>query len=225
MKTKLCIMPLGQTPRDDWAGPIQEIVGDSVEVIQRGCLDGLTYEEIVNLDQRPDDHMLATALPSAGGKRISFAKRHVLARMQDHLDALGEEGIDAVAVCCSEAWPTFEFKGHWIEVAKVMHDMVKGMDYKGPGVVFYHVEGQRQATIDRWTDFDNISFVYLEPGQSDEDREKIMQELEEAGVKFAVLDCFGFSRILKDEIQDRLNIPVYLPMTSLANAVREVYAP
>ena len=222
---KLCIMPLGQTPRDDWAGPLQEIVGDSVEIVQRGCLDGLTCQEILDLDRRADDHMMMTALPALGGKRVTFAKRHVLDRIQSHLNRLEKEGVDAVAMCCSEKWPTsYEFDGHWIEVFSIMHDMVTGMGYEGRGVIFYHVESQRQATVDRWTDVDDLSFVYLADDRSEDEHESIMQELEEAGVTYAVLDCFGFSRDLKNEILARLGIPVYLPLTCLGNAVREAYA-
>ena len=218
-------MPLGQTPRDDWLEPIQRLVGDSVEVVQHGCLDGLTYEDILALDQRPDDHMLMTALPAAGGKRVAFAKRHVLDRMQANLDTVTANGADMVAVCCSEKWPvSYQFDGKWIEVFSVMHDLVTGMGYKGKGVVFYHVEGQKQATIDRWTDVDGQDFVYLADGRTDEEHEAIMRDLKEVGYEYAVLDCFGFSLELREKIQDCLGIPTYLPLTSLANSVRAAYA-
>ena len=219
-------MPLGQSPRDDWAGPIQTIIGDSVEVVQCGCLDGLTCQEILDLDQREDDHMMMTVLPVLGGKRVAFAKRHVLDRIQGHLDRLEKESIDAVAVCCSEKWPTsYRFNGHWIEVFSIMHDMVTGMGYTGKGVVFYHVESQRQATIDRWDDVNELSFVYLADDRSESEHEAIMQDLEEDGTTYAVLDCFGFGLELKNEILARLGIPVYLPLTCLAHSVREAYAP
>ncbi len=224
MKPRLCIMPLGQTPRNDWLDPIQEIVGNRIEVIQHGCLDGLSHEEILELDQRPDDHMLFTALPAAGGKRVGFAKRHVLDRMQDNLDVVTAKGASMVAVCCSEKWPeSYDFDGHWIEVFSVMHDLVTGMSYRGRGVVFYHVAGQQQATVDRWADVEGLDFVYLEDGRTDLEHEEIMQLLEKAGYTYAVLDCFGFSLDLKDQIQHRLGLPVYLPLTSLANAVRAAY--
>ena len=224
MKPTLCIMPLGQTPRNDWLEPIQEIVGDGVEVIQHGCLDGLSHEEILELDQRPDDHMLVTALPAAGGRRVSFAKRHVLDRMQENLKVAAAKGADMVAVCCSEKWPVcYTFDGQWIEVFSVMHDLVTGMGYNGKGVVFYHVEGQKQATIDRWTDVEDQDFVYLADGRSDEEHEVIMRELEKVGYSYSVLDCFGFSPELRDRIQVRLGIPAYLPLTSLACAVRAAY--
>ncbi len=224
-KPTLCIMPLGQTPRNDWLDPIQRLVGDSVEVVQHGCLDGLSYEDILALDQRADDHMLATALPAAGGKRVTFAKRHVLDRMQENLDKVAAEGADIVAVCCSEKWPvSYTFDGQWIEVFSVMHDLVTGMGYKGKGAVFYHVEGQKQATIDRWADVEDQDFVYLADGRSDAEHEAIMQELEKAGYEYAVLDCFGFSLELREQIQERLGIPAYLPLTALANGVRAAYS-
>ena len=218
-------MPLGQTPRNDWLDPIQRLVGDSVEVVQHGCLDGLSYEDILALDQRADDHMLATALPAAGGKRVTFAKRHVLDRMQENLDKVAAEGADIVAVCCSEKWPvSYTFDGQWIEVFSVMHDLVTGMGYRGKGVVFYHVEGQKQATIDRWADVEDQDFIYLADGRSDAEHEAIMQELEKASYEYAVLDCFGFSLELRDQIQKRLGIPAYLPLTALANGVRAAYS-
>lgn len=218
-------MPLGQTPRNDWLEPIQRLVGDTVEVIQHGCLDGLSYEDILSLDQRPDDHMLMTALPASGGKKVTFAKRHVLDRMEKNLETVAAKGADMVAVCCSEKWPeSYTFGGRWIEVFSVMHDLVTGMGYKGKGVVFYHVKGQKQATIDRWADVEDQDFVYLDDARSEDEHEAIMRQLEETGYEYAVLDCFGFSLDLRDQIQKRLGIPAYLPLTALANGVRAAYA-
>lgn len=179
-----------------------------MDVVQRGCLDGLSYQEILELDQREDDHMLMTAIPAPVYKCVAFAKRHVLERIQGHLNELEKDGVNAVAVCCSEKRPaSYEFNGLWIEVFSVMHDMVTSLGYQGNGVVFYHVEGKRQATVDRWADVEGLSFVYLADGRSDDEQEEVMRSLEEDGVTYAVLDCFGFSSELKNEIQVQLNIP------------------
>ncbi len=156
--------------------------------------------------------------PVAGGSALPSGMSSTVCRKPQVAAA---KGADMVAVCCSEKWPVcYTFDGQWIEVFSVMHDLVTGMGYNGKGVVFYHVEGQKQATIDRWTDVEDQDFVYLADGRSDEEHEVIMRELEKVGYSYAVLDCFGFSPELRDRIQVRLGIPAYLPLTSLACAVR-----
>ena len=49
MKKKLGVITIGQSPRSDVVPEIIPYLGDNVEVIEAGALDGLTYEEMKNI--------------------------------------------------------------------------------------------------------------------------------------------------------------------------------
>ena len=52
---KIGAITVGQSPRVDLIPEIQPILGDSVEIIQAGALDGLSKEEIAKFVPRPGE--------------------------------------------------------------------------------------------------------------------------------------------------------------------------
>ena len=57
---KIGAITVGQTPRTDLIPEIAPILGDSIEIIQMGGLDGLTKEEIQTMTPAPGDHVLVS---------------------------------------------------------------------------------------------------------------------------------------------------------------------
>ena len=52
---KIGAITVGQTPRTDLIPEIAPILGDSIEIIQMGGLDGLTKEEIQTMTPAPGE--------------------------------------------------------------------------------------------------------------------------------------------------------------------------
>ena len=59
---KIGAITVGQSPRVDLIPEIQPILGDSVEIIQAGALDGLSKEEIAKFVPRPGENVLVSRL-------------------------------------------------------------------------------------------------------------------------------------------------------------------
>ena len=73
---KIGAITVGQTPRTDLIPEIAPILGDSIEIIQMGGLDGLTKEEIQAMTPAPGDHVLVSRLKD--GSSVSFGESHIL---------------------------------------------------------------------------------------------------------------------------------------------------
>ena len=72
---KIGAITVGQSPRVDLIPEIQPILGDSVEIIQTGALDGLSKEEIAKFVPRPGENVLVSRLTdgtSATFPRFAF---------------------------------------------------------------------------------------------------------------------------------------------------------
>ncbi len=90
MKRKLGTITIGQSPRDDVIPEMLPYLGENVEVIQAGALDGLTYEEILEFEPKEGDYVLVSKLRD--GRSVKFAEKHILPRLQNCIDKLEAEG-------------------------------------------------------------------------------------------------------------------------------------
>ena len=83
---KIGAITVGQSPRVDLIPEIQPILGDSVEIIQAGALDGLSKEEIAKFVPRPGENVLVSRLTD--GTSATFGESYILPRLQLCIDDL-----------------------------------------------------------------------------------------------------------------------------------------
>ena len=69
---KIGAITVGQSPRVDLIPEIQPILGDSVEIIQAGALDGLSKEEIAKFVPRPGENVLVSRLTDGTSENPTF---------------------------------------------------------------------------------------------------------------------------------------------------------
>ena len=63
---KVGAVTIGQSPRVDVMGDMKAILGEEVEVLEAGALDGLSMEEIEEMEPGEDDYVLVSRLQSGG---------------------------------------------------------------------------------------------------------------------------------------------------------------
>ena len=80
---KLGLITIGQSPRTDVLPDIEPIFGPDVELHQAGALDGLTREEIAQMDDQPfAAQMRAEGIESIIKYEAAFSGRRVVIVMQ-----------------------------------------------------------------------------------------------------------------------------------------------
>lgn len=217
MRTRIGIIPLGRSPRPDFAAPIARAVGARADIVQCGALEGLTDDEIMSLDRLPGDYVLHTNLPP-DGRLVTFPRRHVLARVPGVLKRFESQGVGIATICCTEPWPDYEFAGVLLQLRRLVDDTVSALDVRGPGLVLFHPMDPPEGVANRWKDAGNLTFKPLFPSPT----EKELNALAELAPDFVVLDCVTYNAELKAQIKKRLTCPVVLPLTVLTNAVEEL---
>ena len=90
---KIGAITVGQSPRVDLIPEIQPILGDSVEIIQAGALDGLSKEEIAKFVPRPGENVLVSRLTD--GTSATFGESYILPRLLALLREQGDEFVVA----------------------------------------------------------------------------------------------------------------------------------
>lgn len=221
MKTKIGIIPLGHSPRPDFVAPLAEAVGKNAEIIQHGALEGLTFAEIMALDRRPDESILHTNLPP-DGKLVTFPRRHVHERIPGVLKQFESQGVKIATVCCVEPWSGYEFSGVYLEIRRLVRHFLSAINVKGPGFILHRPEDMPEDAVNRWKDTSDLTIRPFSPAPSEDELNELLDELAELAPKYVVLDCVTYNQELKGKIKLRLDCPVILPLTVLANALREI---
>ena len=89
--TKIGMLTIGQTPRVDLLPALVEILGDEHEIIEAGALDGLSLEDVKDIEILPDDYILVSRMRD--GTEVKITKRFVIPRIQEKITELEEKGV------------------------------------------------------------------------------------------------------------------------------------
>ncbi len=219
---KIGVIPLGKSPRPDMVAPLEEALGDSAEIIQFGALEELTLEDFEVLDRYPGESILHTNLPPSG-KMVFFSRRHVHAGIPKALRHFERQGAQVATVLCTEPWSHYEFDGMYLEIRRLVRNFLSAINAKGQGVIITHPDDLPEDVVNRWRGYSgNLTTKSFGPEPSDEELNVFLDELVEIAPDYVVFDCTTFGKELKRKFQARLNCPVILPLTVLANALREI---
>lgn len=217
------LITIGQSPRVDVVPDMAEIIGPGVEIREAGALDGLDRAAFTTLAPREGDEILVTRLRD--GASVFVAKRHIVARVQEKIAALEREGAALTALLCTGAFPRLRASRPLIQPQPVLLGVLRGMSWPGRlGVLTPSVPHVPQTEA-RWgaAGFDPV-VVPLSPYEEEDPAALVRaaDALRAAGVGLVVMDCIGFRRKIRNELQGLTGAPVLVANLLLARVIAEV---
>jgi protein AroM len=217
------LITIGQSPRVDVVPDMAEVIGPGVEIREAGALDGLDRAQIDSLAPGAGDEILVTRLRD--GSPAFVAKRHVTARVQAKLAELERGGTTLTALLCTGAFPRLVASRPLIEPQPVLLGVLRGMSWPGRLGILTPSRPHVSQTDARWRSdgFDPV-VVPLSPydGEDPAAVSRAAQRLREAGAGLVVMDCMGFRRKTRDELQGLTDTPVLLANLLVARVIAEV---
>lgn len=217
------LITIGQSPRVDVVPDMAEIIGPGVEIREAGALDGLERARIDALEPGAGDEILVTRL--VDGASVFAAKRHIVSRVQQKIAALERGGATLTALLCTGAFPRFAASRPLIQPQPVLLGVLRGMSWPGRlGILTPSVPHVPQTEA-RWRadGFDPV-VVPLSP-YDEEDHAALARAADAfraAGTGLVVMDCMGFRRKTRNELQDLVGAPVLLANLLVARVIAEV---
>ncbi len=223
MRPLVGMITIGQSPRADVVPDMAEILGPSIEIRERGVLDGLSREEIAGLAPSAGDELLVTRLTD--GSSVFVAKRHIVARVQARVEELEAAGVTLTALLCTGAFPRFTARRPLVEPQEVLLGLLRGLTWQGRlGVLTPSVPHVPQ-TAARWqaAGFD-AAVVPLSPYEEHDPAavQAAPAALRGGGAGLIVMDCIGFRRKTRDMLQRELGVPVLVANLLVARVVAEL---
>lgn len=226
MKRKLGTITIGQSPRIDVIAEMLPYLGENVEVIQAGALDGLTYEEILKFEPEKDDYVLVSKLRD--GRSVKFAERYILPRLQSCIDKLEYEGADVILFICTGAFPdVFKSSKPILYPQKILHGVVPSLVDKGKIGIITPDGDQVLQSQKKWSETGARAIVVKGSPYSKEDElAGAMEELKKhEDLDVIVMDCIGYDGEMKNRVSKETGVPVVLSRTMVARVLGEILNP
>ena len=220
--TKIGAITVGQSPRVDAIPEMEPILGDSIEILQMGGLDGLTREEIAAFQPREHDHILVSRLND--GSSVTFGESHILPRLQSAIHTLEEQGVSMILFLCTGEFPeTFSARVPLLFPNQILTAVVPALIPNGRLTVLTPSASQTEQTEKKWEAF--VSSVTIIPASPYEGAESVLEKaaaIHPENTDLIVLDCIGYTLEMKERIHALTGKPVILPRTLLARIIREL---
>jgi protein AroM len=220
MLRKLGLLTLGQTPREDVTPTLQSILGKSVQIIERGGLDGLSESGLMEMMAQEGEAQLETRLRS--GAAIALSKGAVLPRLIKAGHDLARE-CDAVLLLCSgefpalaEACPTLIQPIHILRGAILAAARNRLMGLIGP-------ESDLEEAPAQWAPYaPRVICAAASPYESIETIVAAGKSLIARGAELVFMDDMGFNEKHRTAVLRAVNRPVVCATTLTARALCEL---
>lgn len=221
MGARVGAITIGQSPRTDVVPEMVPLMGPDIEIVQAGALDGLSAGEIAAMAPRPGDYVLVTRLRD--GTSVQVAKHHIVARMQEQINRVVQEGARVVVLLCTGEFPELTSPRLLVEPQLVLHHATAALAGGRRLGVLVPAAEQVDQGVARWQGLGaELRVEAASPyGEADRIREAAAS-LRGWGAELVVLDCIGFTVAMKKEVRDVAGAPVILPRTLLARTLAEL---
>ncbi len=216
---KLGDLVVGQSPRPEVELEFDRLVPDT-KIVQRGCLDGLTRDEISELAPKHNEQSLFTRLPS--GEGVSLSKRAVTLLGSKQLDILEGSGVNIVVVLCTGEFSQWSDR-EALMPSRILQHFVQGLKPAGHLGILSPLEQQIPATRERWAAAGHhLSIFALSPNASTAEAEAIARKFAENPPDLLVFDCVSYTRSIKKVVCDSVRRPGVLAITAIARFAAEL---
>lgn len=218
-RKRAAFITIGQSPRPDILDEMRPWWdGLSLDIEERGALDGLTREAVARLAPRETDERLVSRLHD--GTEVLLGADWVHQRVEKIVRRLDEEGVDVLVILCTGRFHGLAPRGILIASGPVVdHGLAAIADSAAAIGVLLPNEGQKGSF--RCEPARERRFVLSHASPYSGDRwETAARELEEADL--VVMHCMGYTEAMRRKLAEKTGKPVLLARRMVAAAVAQV---
>ena len=223
MSRKIGAITIGQSPRKDVIPEMQSILGNNIQIIEEGALNGLTKGEIESFIPKQDDYLLVSKLRD--GNFVKFGESYILPRLQKCIERLEHEGVDIIVFICTGTFPDI-FKSNVLLLypQTILHSVVPKLATKGKiGIITPDID-QINQSVEKWSESSmKIEIAVGSPYRNFEEVRNAAIDLKNKDVDVIVMDCIGYNAHMKRTVAEITGKPVILARTLIARIIREMF--
>jgi protein AroM len=221
MTRTLGIAVIGQAPRDDIAALFAAQAPAGTKVILRGCLDGMSDEEVAAIAPKDGGDTLYTRLP--GNRDVKISKKAVVERAPATLAKLRDDGADALVFNCTGAFPKMPGDAGVLFPSRVLAGLTAGLLPSGRLGLLVPLAEQAKKLTEKWQR-PGVEVVVeaVAPSASEAEVEAAAARLKAQAPDLIAMDCMSYTPATKDIVKRVADVPTLLGVTATARVLREL---
>jgi protein AroM len=213
---------IGQAPRTDVTSDIAPILGDGVEIVEAGALDGLSQEEIGRFAPVKGDYVLVTRLKD--GSSVQVAEKYITPRIIEKINTHFKEGIPLVLLLCTGDFPGFDEGGLLVRPQRVLFNAVQAVARDQKLGILLPSPDQIEQGRENWGKLSGqVKLLGASPYVDGlESVKKAAGELAAWGADLTVLDCIGYTLVMQEAVREITGKPAISGRGIAARTVKEL---
>lgn len=216
----IAMLTIGQTPREDIAGDLRQLLPGGWELRQYGALDGLTRTEAERLCGYEGRGELLVTRMAGDSRQIELSAEKIFARLQDCITRAEQEGADLHLMACTGNFPAYIHQKTILYPGLCQRQAALAQGR--PVGVLIPNEAQRQQIAGWWADCgaENVLLAVADPFGSQRAVRLAVEQLKQQGAGLICLDCFGYTLAHKGAAE-ACGLPAVLPREVLCQLAKE----
>jgi len=218
MPKRAAFITIGQTPRDDIVPELRTTIGDGVDIVELGVLDGFQADDIAALQPADNEQQLVTRLRT--GAEAIVGKAWIRTQLQSLLDELTGHDFVFKLVLCTERLAPLHSEGALLTAHSLVNHGVESIagDLGSLGVIVplpsQVDEIKRHARPGRCMMATHAS--PYQPGRLEEAAKALRR------TDLIVMDCMGYTEAMRETVARASGRPVLLARRLVAAAVKQL---
>jgi protein AroM len=227
MRVRIGFATVGESPRDDVVPKVASWLPPETEVVQRGCLDGLTRAQLQAFLAQPGSEGIVARSEDTGSVLLAFDQ--LFPRMQEVVDGLvRDDGAELVVVLCGADWTGIASDVLVVNPGRLFPAVVSALARGRRLGVIKPDAGQINPERERYGSLGIEAYVTAASPYVGQERialaEKAATELSQAGCELVWMTCVGMDSQMRQAVQDIVKVPVILASSLLGRLVAEMVA-
>ena len=218
---KLGIAVIGQAPRTFVEDIFRASLPAGTETVLRGCLDGLTDEEVDGLTPRDGGDTLYTRL--RGDRDVKISKAEVIRRAPGTLERLRADGADALVFACTGEFPPMPGEAGTVFPSRVLAGLAAGLLPAGRLGLLVPAPEQIGKLTGKW-ERPGVEIVAeaLLPSAGTEEARAAGERLKARGADLVAMDCMSYTPETKAAVRAAAGVPTILAVSATARVLQEL---
>ncbi|MGH6943166.1 MAG: AroM family protein [Geminicoccaceae bacterium] len=217
-RKRVAFVTIGQSPRDDMVPEMLAQIGDGIEPVEFGLLDGLSRDEITRLEPTADDYRLVSLLHD--GSEVVIAKAWAARRLQEVIDEIDGKGFDLIVLLCTGSFPLVRSRTLLVEAGRVVDHLIDALSEDGRVVGMMLPNARQVGAFERSSNGHAPIVASHASPYTDRRFADAVRELDQADL--IVMHCMGYDLAMKAEVSRLSGKPVLLSRGVVAAAVQQL---